>query len=152
LNTSPRIVVGVDGSPASVAALKWGARQAMLTGSSLDATIGWQYPTHYGNELLYVEDFDWAGVARSTLDAAIAEAGTEDTFACGRTVTEGHPAQVLVRASVDADLLVVGTRGHGGFTGLLLGSVGNYVIAHAACPVLVVRHHKHSSTAGRETP
>lgn len=152
MSASPRIVVGVDGSPASVAALQWAARQAALTRSILDATISWQQPMNYGNQILYIEDFDWAEVARSTLAEAIVEAGIDETLLGRRTVNEGHPAQVLVDASADADLLVVGTRGHGGFAGLLLGSVSEHVIGHAACPVLVVRHSQHTSATGQEKP
>lgn len=139
MNTTPRIVVGVDGSPASVTALRWAARQATVTGSSLDAVISWQQPINYGNQMLYVEDFDWAEVAGSTLDAAITAAETDQTLTCTRRVIQGHPAQVLLDASTGADLLVVGSRGHGGFAGLLLGSVSSHVIAHSACPVLVTR-------------
>jgi nucleotide-binding universal stress UspA family protein len=137
--TSSRIVVGVDGSPASGDALRWAARQAELTGSVVEAVIGWQYPVQYGNEF-YIPPPDWQALAQTTLDKAVAEAGAGQDLPCTRTVTEGHPAQVLVSASTDAELLVVGSRGHGGFAGLLLGSVSEYVIAHASCPVLVIRH------------
>lgn len=139
LMTSARIVAGVDGSPASLDALRWAANQARLTGSSLEAVISWQSPTQYGNEF-YIENTDWRELAQTTIDTAVKAAETTGTFACTRTVTEGHAAQVLVSASLGADLLVMGSRGHGGFAGMLLGSVSEYVIAHAACPVLVIRH------------
>jgi nucleotide-binding universal stress UspA family protein len=67
------------------------------------------------------------------------ELGIEPPVTVRATVAEGHPADVLVRAARGADLLVVGSRGHGGFAGSLLGSVSQYCVHHAACPVLVVR-------------
>ncbi len=134
-----RIVVGVDGSPASVEALRWAARQAGLTGAVLEAVTSWQLPTSYGADI-FRADVDWAANAQVALDTACREAGDCAPPAAQRTVTQGQPAHVLVDASADADLVVMGTRGHGGFAGLLLGSVSEYVIAHAKCPVLVVRH------------
>ena len=145
MSTSARIVVGVDGSPASTAALRWAARQAELTGSRLEAVTAWERPATYGGELLWVDDVDWAAMADATLEAAIGESGDDGSDTWRRVVTEGHPSRVLVQASVGADLLVVGSRGHGGFTALLLGSVGEHVVAHAACPVLVVPHAQQTS-------
>ena len=65
--------------------------------------------------------------------------GTEPSVRIEQEVLEGHPAQLLVTAAEGADLVVVGSRGHGGFVGMLLGSVSQHVAAHAPCPVLVVR-------------
>ena len=149
MTKSTRIVVGVDGSAASVDALRWAARQAELTGSSLDATISWHYPTQYGSGI-YLETTDWPGLAQATLTAALTAAGTDLAADSTQTVVEGHPADVLVTASADADLLVVGSRGHGGFAGLLLGSVSEYVIAHAHCPVVVIRHHRATPNSTQE--
>jgi nucleotide-binding universal stress UspA family protein len=131
-----KIVVGVDGSPQSERALRWADQQARLTGSELHAVIAWHLPTSYGYAAVY-DDADWAGDARETLDRTIKEALGEDDGVY-RHVREGHPAAVLVEAAKAADLLVVGSRGHGGFAGLLLGSVSQHVVAHAACPVVVV--------------
>ena len=139
-----RIVVGVDGSAASVDALRWAARQAELTGGTLEAVIGWTYPLIYGNEFVS-ESVDWSAYALTALDTALTEALGTDGPSCTRAVTAGHPAPVLVAASAGADLLVVGSRGHGGFAGMLLGSVSEYVIAHADCPVLVIRHARSTS-------
>lgn len=147
MTTNSRIVVGVDGSPASVSALRWAARQAELTGSTIDATISWGYPMQYGSELLY-EGIDWGSLAHSTLATAIAEADL--VMEINSVVVEGHPAQVLVAASADADLLVVGSRGRGGFAGLFLGSVSHYVTAHASCPVLVVREPEQPALAAQQ--
>jgi nucleotide-binding universal stress UspA family protein len=147
MTTSSRIVVGVDGSPASVDALRWAARQAELTGSTLEAVTSWHYPTQYGNE--YYGETNWPELSQDILATAVTQAGTGTPLPCTRTVTEGHPAQVLVAASAGADLLVVGSRGHGGFAGMLLGSVSDYVIAHADCPVLVIRQ-PHQTSRLRE--
>jgi nucleotide-binding universal stress UspA family protein len=140
---SKRIVVGVDGSPASIDALRWAARQAELTQSSIQAVITWQVPNQFGDDF-YGDQFDWADIAQRTLDAALVEAGGGTPFTGDAVVFQGHPARSLVDISEEAELLVVGSRGHGGFTGLLLGSVSEYVVTHAGCPVLVIRH--------RETP
>jgi nucleotide-binding universal stress UspA family protein len=136
-----RIVVGVDGSLESLEALRWSARQAELTGCELDAVMAWDFPMPAPFELgAQGWDIDWAGNARTALDAAV-----NKTLPHGpktkTSVTQGHAAEVLIAASSGAQLLVVGSRGHGGFVGMLLGSVSDYVIAHASCPVTVIRHH-----------
>jgi nucleotide-binding universal stress UspA family protein len=136
---SGHIVVGVDGSDASLDALRWGLRQAQLTGSRLEAVASWDYPSQYAE--LVADEIDWNGRAKSILDDAIATVGAVGDVSITRTTTQGHPARVLTDASTDADLLVVGSRGHGGFAGMLLGSVSVHVSAHADCPVVVVRHH-----------
>jgi nucleotide-binding universal stress UspA family protein len=134
-----KIVVGVDGSPSSVQALRWAARQAQLTGGELHAVTAWRIPTTYG-WIPPIADLDWPGNARTALDHAIKEA-VDDTQAglVRRHVIQGHAARALLHAAADADLLVVGSRGHGEFTGMLLGSVAQHVLTHAPCPVLVVR-------------
>jgi nucleotide-binding universal stress UspA family protein len=138
-----RIVVGVDGSDASLDALRWAVRHAALTSGSVEAVIGWQFPYQYGVEF-YGEDLNWDEVATATLRAAIADVAAELPEAAAVIITQqvrqGHPAEVLVQASAGADMLVVGSHGHGGFLGMLIGSVTKHVTAHAQCPVLVVRH------------
>ena len=143
----PPIVVGVDGSPASIDALRWADRQAGLTGVSLEAVIGWQQPAR-SNNVNYGAVRDWPAVAQDVLAAAVAEADLSSS--CVQTVIEGHPAQVLVAASADAELLVVGSRGHGGLMGTLLDSVSDAVVARARCPVVTVHHH--SSPPLQEKP
>jgi nucleotide-binding universal stress UspA family protein len=138
-SSKPRIVVGVDGSTASVDAARWAVRQAELTGGNLIAIISWEAPVRYGMEFAN-EPKDWEQLARSTLASALAELGELGDTEITQLVVHGHPAGVLTAASAEADLLVVGSRGHGGFVGMLLGSISEYVIAHAECPVLVVRH------------
>jgi nucleotide-binding universal stress UspA family protein len=136
-----RIVAGVDGSPCSVRALRWAIRQARLTGGSVDAVIAWEYPTSYsGYGYGVAEGAGLEEAAQKTLVDAISEAaGPEDRIAVRPRVVHGHAAQVLVDAAEGADLLVVGSRGHGGFTAALLGSVGQHCVYHAGCPVVVVR-------------
>lgn len=134
-----RIVVGVDGSDASLDAVRWAYRQAQLTDSELEAVACWHVTSQYAE--LVAEEIDWAARAISLLDDALGTFEDEGGVHITRTTTQGHPAKVLTDASTNADLLVVGSRGHGGFAGMLLGSVSGHVIAHAHCPVVVVRHH-----------
>jgi nucleotide-binding universal stress UspA family protein len=135
--TAP-IVVGVDGSPASVDALRWALTQAELTSASVEAIAAWQTPSQYGFEV-YSAEVDWADLAEQTLKTALKDAADGGTVDVTSVAVQGHPAQVLVDASARAQLLVVGSRGHGRLAGMLLGSVSEYVIAHADCPVLVIR-------------
>jgi len=149
-NGAPRIVVGVDGSPASVDALRWAARQADLTGAAVEAVISWDYPSTSGMEFGSL-DIDWAGNARAALvDTLHVALGDNATMITG-TVTRGHPAEVLVAAAQGADLLVVGSRGHAALPGRLLGSVSEHVAARAACPVVVVRHVPDPIALGQRT-
>jgi nucleotide-binding universal stress UspA family protein len=134
-----RIVVGVDGSDASRDAIRWAYRQSQLTGCALEVIACWYVPDQYAE--LVVDENDWNARAESRLDDALAALEDRDDVQITRTVTRGHPAKVLTDASKDAELLVVGSRGHGGFVGMLLGSVSTHVSAHAHCPVVVVRHH-----------
>jgi nucleotide-binding universal stress UspA family protein len=136
---NPRIIVGVDGSESSIDAARWAVRQAELTGGSLIAIISWEAPVQYGMEFAN-EPTDWENLAGVTLGSALAELGALDDTEITQLVVHGHPARVLIDASAEAELLVVGSRGHGGFVGMLLGSISEYVIAHAECPVVVVRH------------
>lgn len=133
-----RIVVGVDGSAQSIDALHWAARIAADTGAEIDAVTAWQYPTSYGASS--VPDWDPGSDAASLLKEALRTAFGETLPDRLKTsVRQGHPAQVLIEASTNADMLVVGSRGHGGFIGLLLGSVSAYCAEHAHCPVVVAR-------------
>lgn len=133
-----RIVVGVDGSPSSKAALAWAIGQAKLTGAVVEAITAWDYPATYGYAAAVV-DVDWEGLAAQVLRDAIAEVAPDTAAAIRQRVSEGNAAQVLLDASAGADLLVVGSRGHGGFVEALLGSVSQHMVHHAACPVVVVR-------------
>ena len=135
-----RIVVGIDGSAPSLAALEWGARQAEFTGSALEVLIVWQWPMSYGFAMPLASDFEPATEAGKVLDAAVGDVRkAHPEVQIRSSVVEGFPAQVLVEASKNADLVVVGSRGHGEFAGLLIGSVSEHCVTHAHCPVLVMR-------------
>ncbi|MFL6055321.1 MAG: universal stress protein [Actinoallomurus sp.] len=135
-----RIVVGVDGSEPSRAALRWALRQARLTGAAVEAVIGWEVPITYGWDLALVQNDDIEAAAAKTLQETIEqEAGPRPEVPVLSRVAEGNAARVLLEAADGADLLVVGNRGHGGFTGALLGSVSQHCVQHANCPVVVIR-------------
>ena len=134
-----RIVVGVDGFESSKAALRWAIHQAKLTGAEVEAVTAWHVPV--GTGLVPVPDLpDYQEDAVAILSEAITEmAGVDpDVQVCPRVV-EGRAGRVLVDAADGADLLVVGSVGHGGLAGVLLGSVGQYCAHSAACPVVIVR-------------
>jgi nucleotide-binding universal stress UspA family protein len=132
------IIVGVDGSDASMDALRWALHQAKVTDSTLEAVTSWRYANEYGAEVLGA-DVNWELLAGKILDETLTKVDANGEKIT-RTVSQGHPAEVLTDASTNADLLVVGSRGHGGFAAMVLGSVGVHVCAHAHCPVVVVRH------------
>ena len=141
---SGRIVVGVDGSPASKAALAWAVEQAGLTGASVDAVIAWHYPIMVAGmpyaPIAMVECADFGEFATKVLSDAIAEMVDPDgPVKVSSVVREGNAAQVLLDAADGAELLVVGSRGHGGFTEALLGSVSQACVHHARCPVVIIR-------------
>ncbi|MGW2254699.1 universal stress protein [Kitasatospora sp. NPDC001660] len=136
-----RIVVGVDGSPASVDALRWAVGQARMQGAVVEALIAWQHPVATGWTVPIEAYEDLPGIARKILDDSVTEATGSGAPAGIRTrVQEGGAVPCLLDAARGAELLVVGSRGHGGFTGALLGSVGQHCVQHAPCPVVVVRH------------
>jgi len=138
------VVVGVDGSEESVAALRWAGAYAKATGATVRALIAWHYPDVAGmapvghapapirhESLQHVQD---------TLDQAVRKVYPDPAAAGAQTrIAYDHPSQALVEASREASLLVVGSRGHGAFTGMLLGSVSMHCVTGAFCPVTVVR-------------
>ena len=138
-----RIVVGVDGSPSSCEALRWAARQAVLTGSVLEAVIAWRDPASYAGYSWLIADTSYADPAAKTLRVAVANTlKPEGGITVRQLVVEGNPARVLLDAADGADLLVLGHRGHGGFDGMLLGSVTQHCVSHSPCPVVVIRGHR----------
>ncbi len=135
-----RIVVGYDGSSSSKAALEWAARQASDTGAPLVVVTTWTWPTSYGAPLALPEGFDPAAASQAILDEAAEELKDKHPDLRVRFENpEGPAAPALVTASEGASLLVVGSRGHGEFVGMLLGSVSEHCVTHATCPVLVFR-------------
>ncbi len=134
-----RIVVGVDGSAPSKAALAWAIGQARLTGAEVEAVIAWDYPAAYGYRVPVAQP-DWEDLATRALADAVADVpGSGDQVQIERKVVEGNAAAALTDASAGAELLVVGSRGHGGFVEAMLGSVGQHCVQHARCPVVVIR-------------
>jgi len=134
-----RIVVGVDGSVTSKSALRWAARQARLTGAVVEAVTAWQVPAISGYPVPN-PDVNWEELATQIVTDAIAEiAATAEPPEIRYKVAEGNAAQVLLDGSAGADLLVIGSRGHGGFAAALLGSTGQHCVHHATCPVVVIR-------------
>jgi nucleotide-binding universal stress UspA family protein len=137
-----RIVVGVDHSEGSRRALEWALDEARLRGARVEVVHAWSFPylptgPFVSAPLLSAEQLE--ADARVVLDASIAEVDVaglaepvEPVLVCD------GPANALLERSKGADLLVVGSRGRGGFTGLLLGSVSQAVSQHAPCPVVIV--------------
>ena len=145
--SKPRIVVGIDGSSCSTEALEWALRIASSTGATIDAVSAWNLPSMYGVGYL-PGDYDPAGDAKRIVSETVAAAvGGNRPDGMRLIVKQGTPAKVLLEESKGAQMLVVGSRGHGGFAGLLLGSVSSACAEHATCPVLVV-HGDRDSLAG----
>ena len=133
------IVVGVDGSESSREALRWAARQAEVTGAEMRAVMSWEIPTAV-YWVPFPEGLDLEANARKLLAATVEETlGPDPAVPVSQVVLQGHPAPSLVDESDGAELLVVGSRGHGEFAGMLLGSVSEHCVARAHCPVVVVR-------------
>lgn len=144
IDSTGRIVVGVDGSPGSKTALKWAMNQARVTGATIEAVTAWQDPAKYGTAYGWTsaafEGDSFATAMVKALDDTVADvtAQMERPATVLAKVVEGHPAEALLQAATGAQLLVVGSRGHGTFAGILLGSVSQHCVQHAPCPVVVV--------------
>jgi nucleotide-binding universal stress UspA family protein len=138
------LVVGVDGSTSSIEALRWAGRSAGPLGLTIEVVMSWEYPTAYG--LSMVPAVNWQDDCVRLLATSVTTAfGPKVPEGLVQVVREGHPAKVLLDASRDAELLVVGTRGRGGFAGLLLGSVSSVCAEHGVCPVVVVHDREERS-------
>jgi nucleotide-binding universal stress UspA family protein len=131
------VVVGVDGSEAGLAALKWADHYASATGASLRIVTSWEHAMAYGVPMMF-EGYHPSADARVVVDKAITDVTLpeERVEVC---VQEGSAGPVLVAASEGAQALVVGSHGHGAVSTLLLGSVSAYCVHHSASPVVVVR-------------
>ena len=127
-----RIVVGFDGSEGAKRALTWAADEARLHSGHLRAVCAWT-PGEFGG------DEEQAAIAQKRVEDGVAEVLGQKPGVEVETISErGHAAKVLLDNSKDAQMLVIGSRGHGGFTGLLLGSVGQNVASHGETPVVVI--------------
>ena len=138
-----QIVVGIDGSGGGAKALAFAFEEAQRRDADLVGIYVWHYPTlaatpapFGGVPLPPIEEMESA--AQEGLNHILEGIEIPEGVRFEGVVREGSPARVLIESSEDADLIVIGTRGHGGFTGLLLGSVSQQVVSHAKCPVLVV--------------
>jgi nucleotide-binding universal stress UspA family protein len=141
---SELVIVGVDGSAESVEALRWAARYARASGAEVHAVRAWHYPSAVGPG---PEGRAPAAVTgqveqemQGQLDDALARAFPEGRPDFVQTrLAYGHSADALIRAAEDADLLVVGNKGHGAFAGMVLGSVSMHCVTSARCPVVVIK-------------
>ena len=149
-NSTTTLVVGVDGSPGSAGALEWAAREAAVREANLHVVQVWEVPggawaTPVGVVPYTVAtDEEMRAKASEELTAMVAKiVGKNPSFKTKITISEGNPAKVLIDVAKkdNADLLVVGSRGRGGFKTLLLGSVSEQCVTHARCPVIVIRPH-----------
>jgi nucleotide-binding universal stress UspA family protein len=138
---SDRIVVGIDGSSASGKALAWALDEARARGSRVTIVHAWRPAVlgaiDFAAPVLTREALE--ATAKRTVDDALARSDVHGLPAAVETaIVDGGAAPAILRAASDASLIVVGSRGHGGFAGLRLGSVSQHVIHHAAVPVVVV--------------
>ncbi|MEU9448851.1 universal stress protein [Streptomyces sp. NPDC048277] len=138
--SGPRVVVGVDGSPASYAALRWGVRYAALVGGAVEAIAAW--------ELQGLQNWSGPAVdmdideeeARQRMRQELTDVlGADAAGSVDSHVVHGNAADILLRAAQGAEVVVVGSKGRGGFARALLGSVSQHVSQHAPCPVVIVR-------------
>jgi nucleotide-binding universal stress UspA family protein len=136
------VVVGVDGSEGAVAALRFALDEARLRGCGVKVVSAWHIPTaayESGWVPIPVEITDYEQRGTTALETTIERAGADTSgVEITRIVREGQPAEVLVAEATADDLLVVGSRGRGGFRGLLLGSTSQQCAHHAPCPVAIV--------------
>jgi len=136
------IVVGIDGSPGSRAALRFAADEASLRQTELRVVSAWHVPAGVYMPPTYI-NLDLDAFRQTASEAAEQQVvdvlGAERATTVDVVIQEGSPAEVLIGESRQAELLVVGSRGHGGFAGMLLGSVSQHCAAHAHCPEVVVR-------------
>ncbi len=136
------VVVGVDGSEPSVAALSWASRYGAATGATVRAVRVWHYPTAAGlppGKTPEPVENEVEGWVRDELTQAVTKANPDSSAQVETKIVYGHPAEALIEESQGESLLVLGHRGHGGFAEALTGSIVIHCVNHAACPVVVVR-------------
>ena len=136
-----RIVVGMDGSATAAEALRWAVEEGMIRHLPVTAVLAWSLiDQHHADESVAFEPAYGEADAAAALDAYVASAlGDEAAAIVWKDVVCERPAPALVRSAESASLLVVGSRGLGGFRGLLVGSVSQECLHHFACPVVIVR-------------
>ncbi len=138
--TASPVVVGVDGSTSSLEAVEWAGNYAATTGTPVKLVAAWDWPNSYGWPVPVPDSYSPSADADRVLAAASARLLEHHPSLSVTTVTvQGHPAHVLVDASKEAALLVVGCRGHSQLAGIFIGSVSEHCAARAHCPVVVVR-------------
>jgi len=141
------IVVGIDGSAGSTEALRWAIAEAQLRNTAIDAVYAWSFP-RLGVSYTWAPPFDeptlesMQAAAFDALGRTIDEVENPHGIEIRPRVVEGPAGAILVEVSEGADLLVVGSRGLGGFKELLLGSVGHQCAQHARCPVVIIHQPK----------
>jgi nucleotide-binding universal stress UspA family protein len=136
-----RILVGVDGSTHAIDALRWALAEARRRNVGIDVVHAWQYPgvLFFGETMVIAAD-DVEEGAKEVLEHSMAAVADEVAGLDVRSYVErGHPVGVLAERAKDAGMVVIGSRGRGGFSGLLLGSVSSEVVHHAPCTAVVVR-------------
>lgn len=144
------IVVGADGSPGAVAAARWAVEEAALRGVAVRLVSAFQTPAAWlgmGEALgasmtSQISEDDLENYATAAIDDTLQQIDVPTSVTVIKDVRQGHPADVLIEAAMDAVLLVVGNRGHGDIGSVLLGSVGLHCVHHATCPVVVVPHER----------
>ncbi len=157
MTTNPHIatglvVVGIDGSEESIAAFTWALEEARIRGARVRAVNVWNYPVGYGVEMAALSTISPETMERSAhtvLNQSVDQAliGVTEPPPVERVIRQGAASRELLDEGSGADLLVVGQRGHGGFLGLLLGSVANQVLHHATCPTVVIPRQEATKSA-----
>jgi nucleotide-binding universal stress UspA family protein len=140
MTTNPRIVVGVDGSPLSMNALEFAVEETQLRQGHLHVTYAYpviERPVSGSTGKDYYEQVE--ADARTFMEGLMSTAPSTEGLEVEWLAVPGNPAEVLIEASIGSALLVVGSRGVGGFKGLMMGSVSTQCVHHSHCPVLVVR-------------
>jgi nucleotide-binding universal stress UspA family protein len=136
-----RVVVGIDGSDTAGRALEWALQEGRLRHAAVEVVHAWEVPYGPGERFAAVafDSTPLEDAARRTLDAAVESADTSGLHnPVTRTLAVGSAAANILRAAEGADLVVVGSRGLGGFKGMVLGSVSYHIVHHATCPVVVL--------------
>jgi nucleotide-binding universal stress UspA family protein len=137
-SNSPFVVVGIDGSEESKHALRWARALAVPLRAQVKAVAVWHLPYGYGAIAIPADWNPKQDMEQVLLDAVTDVVGSQLPDDLHLVVREGNPSKELLDSATGAAMIVVGSRGHGGFAGMLLGSVSSHVAEHATCPVLVV--------------